>query len=46
MIFSFNNASKETLNLCDDLLTNDIINEIEEMLSKQGKKIIFNFINI
>lgn len=46
MIFSFNNASKENFILNDDFLTKEVINEIEEMLSKKGKKIIINFINI
>ena len=40
MIFSFNNTSKENLIINDDLLTKEIIKEIEEMLSKKGKIII------
>ena len=38
MIFSFNSAPKEKLNLNDDLITTELIDEIEEMLSKHGKK--------
>lgn len=45
MIFSFNNDLKENLNLYDDLLTTDLINEIEEMLSQQGKIYILIFNN-
>jgi hypothetical protein len=40
MIFSFNKPPNENLNISDILKTKYIV-EIEEMLSKQGKIIIF-----
>jgi hypothetical protein len=45
MILSFNNALKsQEDNFADDSLKIDTINEIEELLSKQSKK-IYNLFN-